>query len=377
MARVFERQGQSGWWIDFKDASGVRHRRKIGPSKRVAREVLDGILGNVARRQHLGVIDDSAISFADFAEEWKRRVTPTLKSRSRERWFGIVEKHLKPAFRGALRSITQSDAEAYITRRLETGANPDAPMRDTKGCMRPQRPANPATVNREVTVLKHILCRAVEWGYLSENRGIKVKQLKESPGRTRFLILEEIARLLDACTFDEARSELARGYVRAFIVVALNTGMRRNEILSLSRRSVDWQNRMVKLNDTKNGDARHVYFNDAALDALRSVPAKLGDDPFFPFRPWQMTMAVRRAVKRAGIEDFRLHDARHTFASYQAMSGVQGRGLQALLGHKDGRMTMRYSHLSDAYLRAAINKVNLGNGATESSEKWHLFGTGR
>jgi integrase len=75
---------------------------------------------------------------------------------------------------------------------------------------------------------------------------------------------------------------------------------------------------------------------------------------------------VRRAAKRAGIEDFRLHDARHTFASYQAMAGIQQRGLQALLGHKDSRMTMRYSHLSDAYLKAAVNAVNLGGLGTEN-----------
>ena len=68
MSRIFQRERNGPYWIDFKDASGVRHRRKIGPSKRVAREVLDGILGQVARRQYLGVIEDSAISFTDFAK---------------------------------------------------------------------------------------------------------------------------------------------------------------------------------------------------------------------------------------------------------------------------------------------------------------------
>jgi site-specific recombinase XerD len=74
-------------------------------------------------------------------------------------------------------------------------------------------------------------------------------------------------------------------------------------------------------------------------------------------------MALRRAFAAAGIEDCRLHDLRHTFASYQAMAGIQCRGLQALLGHKDNRMTMRYSHLSDAYLKAAVNAVNLGTSS--------------
>ncbi len=66
-------------------------------------------------------------------------------------------------------------------------------------------------------------------------------------------------------------------------------------------------------------------------------------------------MAFTRAVHRAGIEDFRLRDVRHSFASWLAMSGVPTRGPQELLGHADPRMTMRYTHLSDAYLRSAVD----------------------
>jgi integrase len=340
MSRVFRKDG--AYWIDFKDAHGVRRRKKIGPSKRIASEVLDGVRGSLARRQHLGVIEDSPISFGDFTRIWRERVASTLKPRSQERWFGIVEKHLKPAFPGALRAIGAADAERYIARRLQAGAGP-------------------STINREVTVLKHVLRRAVLWEYLGKNHVKSVKPLKEPAGRTRFLSVEEIERLLDACAFEEARSELARGYLRAFMLVALNTGMRRNEILYLTRPDVDWANRLVRLGATKNGDTRHVYLNNTAFEALRLLPARIDSERLFPFGPWQITMAFRRAVKRAGIEDFRLHDMRHTFASYQAMSGVQARGLQALLGHKDARMTMRYSHLTDAYLKTAVERVNLGN----------------
>jgi integrase len=152
--------------------------------------------------------------------------------------------------------------------------------------------------------------------------------------------------------------------------VALNTGMRRNEILSLGRRSIDWQNRTAALIETKNGEARHVHLNDAALDALKALPPQI-DGRLFPLNPNQVSVAFMRAVRRADIEDFRLHDCRHTFASYQAMAGIQARGLQALLGHRDGRMTARYSHLSDAYLKAAVNGVVLGrltpNAATDAS----------
>jgi integrase len=348
MARIFHRD--AAWWIDFKDARGIRHRKKVGPSRRIAREVLDGILGNVARRQYLGVIEDSPISFVDFAEIWWERIAHTLKPRTQERWQGILGKHLKPAFSGALRGVTAALAESYVARRIERGAQP-------------------ATVNRETTVLKHMMRRAVEWEYLSRNPFLDsqgrplsgLKALKEPGGRTRFLSLEEIDQVLAACATSQS------SYLRPFVVVALNTGMRRNEILGLTRKSVDWANQLVTLTDTKNGETRHVYLNDAAFAALQSLPPRLDTPRLFPLGPNQITMLFGRAMKRAGVEDFRLHDLRHTFASYQAMSGVAARGLQALLGHKDGRMTTRYSHLSDAYLKAAVASVQLGTQKSVSS----------
>ena len=247
MSRVFQRKGN--WWIDFKDARGVRRRKKVGPNRRVAREVLDGILGNVARRQHLGIIEESPISFADFAKEWESRVSPTLRPRSQERWFGIVEKHLKRAFSGTLRSITPADAESFVKHRLAVrpcdrcnhSSGTACPHCDGSGKL---PGANPATINRELTVLKHMIARAVEWEYLGSNRLANVKQLKESPGRTRFLSTDEIQRLLDACNAENTESVLARVYLKPFVIVALNTGMRRGEILGLTRGSVDWQNRM-------------------------------------------------------------------------------------------------------------------------------------
>ena len=201
--------------------------------------------------------------------------------------------------------------------------------------------------------------RAVVWEYLSRNPfldsqgGVLVglKALREPGGRTRFLNLDEIDRLLAACE--------PIPFLKVFATVALNTGMRRNEILSLTRKSIDWQNRTAALTETKNGEARQVYLNDAALEALKALPPRI-DGRLFPLHANQVSVAFMRAVRRAGIEDFRLHDCRHTFASYQTMAGIQARGLQTLLGHRDGRMTARYSHLSDAYLKAAVDGVVLG-----------------
>ena len=193
-------------------------------------------------------------------------------------------------------------------------------------------------------------------------------------GRTRFLTPEEIERLLGSFPTEQDCSLLVRVYLKPFLLLAFNTGMRRSEILGLTRRSVDWDNRMVTLEETKNGQKRHVFLNEAALAALRSLPPRLDSPRLFPFKRAAVTMALRRILKRAGIEDFRLHDARHTFASYQAMAGLQPRALQELLGHKDARMTMRYSHLANAYLRAAVDHVVIGatKRETDTENGTHL-----
>jgi integrase len=285
MSRAFRRDGS--WWIDFNDANGVRRRKKIGPSKRVAKEVLNGILGNVARRQHLGVISDSAISLSDFATKvWWTRIRQTLRPRTQERWVGIVEQHLKPNFPKALRAITKADAENYLARRLEAGAAA-------------------STVNREMTVLKHMLTRAVRWDYLGNNPTAGLKALREPAGRTRFLSIEEIARLMAACDVSESP------FFKPFVIVAMNTGMRRNEILSLTRRTVDFANRLVTLTDTKNGSGRHVYLNDAAFESIQSLPARL-DGRIFPLGPNQTTMLFcgRQSERAEKIAGFTISDIR-------------------------------------------------------------------
>jgi integrase len=356
MSRVFQRKGS--YWIDYKDAQGVRHRKKVAPDKRVAKEILADIESKVARRVHLGIFEESKISFADFTKTWKERMSPTLSPRTVERWNGIIDNHLIPFFSGALRSMTIAQVETYRTKRLEDGVTP-------------------STVNREVMLLKHIINKAIKWEYLTITPIKDIKAFKEPSGRTRWLSQEEIETLLAACTLDSfpadsnhanrSYSKLLKHYLKPFMIIALNTGMRRGEILSITRKNIDWKNRLVTLEHTKNGEKRHVYLNQAALMAFKQLPPRLDAETLFPFTEDQIGMAVRRAINRAGIKDFRLHDMRHTFASFQAMNGIQGRGLQVLLGHKDQRMTMRYSHLSDEYLREAVNSVVLGLPKTKEN----------
>ena len=154
---------------------------------------------------------------------------------------------------------------------------------------------NPSMVNREVTVLKHMLRAPSSGSYLAENRVAKVKQLRSRPAARA----SSHPTKSTACSKHAHRGSLSSTlygvYLKPFALVALNTGMRRNEILGLTRRAIDWQNRMATLDTTKNGEARHVYLNDTPYEAIRSFPRRLDTDQLFPFDPNQVRMAFRRA----------------------------------------------------------------------------------
>lgn len=208
------------------------------------------------------------------------------------------------------------------------------------------------TIRSELTVLRHILKRAVAWKKMAEYPLSGLKLPKPGPSRVRWPTEDEIAKLLAACAVKGAHV-FTKHYLRPYILLALNSGMRRNEILGLRRRDIDWQNGLAHLPKTKNGDAANVPLNAVALAALKAVPAPLTPDGrYFPFGPNQVSMAFKRAARRAGIEDLHLHDTRHTFGAYHAMNGTQQRGLQGLMRHKDPRMTLE--------VRALVGTVPAG-----------------
>ena len=109
--------------------------------------------------------------------------------------------------------------------------------------------------------------------------------------------------------------------------------------------------------------------NDTLLETLRRLPAHLDSDFLFPnVPPLAVTLAFRRAIERARITDFRLHDLRHSFVSHLTMAGASLRSVQTLLGHKDLRMTERYTHLSPEHLQGAVKALD-GVFAAEPQKK--------
>src|SRR5262249_18072729 len=218
------------------------------------------------------------------------------------------------------------------------------------------------TVRNELACLRHLLRLAhKKWGYL--DRVPEIEMPKAPKGRTRFLSEQEIVRLLEAC------SQPKNKHLRAIVVLAINTGMRKGEIIGLTWERVDLTRDMgfwatLTLYDTKNGEPRGVPLNKQAVAALSSVEPDVskrvgkvfkrsnGDDYGAIRTSWEL------AMKRAGIENFRFHDLRHTCASYLTMRGRPMKEIQEVLGHKSLAMTLKYSHLSPKHLRTAVESLD-------------------
>ncbi len=240
--------------------------------------------------------------------------------------------------------ITTLTAERISQYQAKRKAELSARRRDRDGN---PVPVSPAAVNRELALLRHLLVLAEEWGYIEKVPRIRLE--KEPEGRLRFLTSEEIARLLAACE-QSKHPELA-----TVVTVALNTGMRKGEVLGLTWDRVDFARGVLLLERTKSGRRREVPMNQAVYDVLSRLT---GSRQGRVFQSPTIRTAFERAVEVAKLEDFRFHDLRHTAASYLVMRGASLVDVRAVLGHSDVKMTMRYAHLSPEHLRSAVAKLD-------------------
>ncbi len=215
-----------------------------------------------------------------------------------------------------------------------------------------------STVNRYDATLSHVFTVAMkEWQWVDDNPFRKIKNLKEPEGRVRFLSDEEREKLLAEC---KAHSD----DLYAVVVLALSTGGRRGEVMGLTWADVDMKTGLVTFKDTKNGSNRSVPLTGLAFDLVKDVAGRrrFKSEYLFPGRHTGKPAAIQNifeaAVKRAGIENFRFHDLRHSAASYLVMAGVDMRTVAEILGHKDMKMTHRYAHLSRAHVTEAMGRLN-------------------
>jgi integrase len=223
------------------------------------------------------------------------------------------------------------------------------------------------TVNRELSLLRGLYKKAIEWNLAEINPTIDVSDFKESDGRARYLTEEEGAKVLANC----------KPNLRLLVLAALHTGFRTSELKQTTWARVDFLNRSVTVPNcyAKNDETRTVPMHPDLEGELRAVyetrqpkPENyvfLNDRDGMPYKSWRT--AFKTALRKAGITDFVFHDLRHCFGSYLGMANTNPKAMQELMGHKRIEMTMRYTHLSVDYKRAAVAKLpSFGKMETES-----------
>ena len=240
------------------------------------------------------------------------------------------------------------------------------------------------TIKRELGTLSAAFNHAIQKHHWRiENPCSKAEAPKAPKGRVRFLTYEEAKTLLEVAgdPVDNEGRALSNQYkspvLRDFIELALNTGCRKGELLNLKWENISFSTRLICLEETKSGEWQTVPINE---DARRVLVRRMRlRDKVCPETPWvffHLTPAlntkvgdrvkeVRRsfstACRRAGIEDFHIHDLRHTFASWLVMNGTPLFEVSKLLRHASIQMTERYAHLAPDHLHNAVN--NLGFSA--------------
>lgn len=332
------------WWISYR-FNGRRYRESAGTSnKRLAEAILAKKRLLIAENRFLDVRRESVVKFRDFSAEylekyskpnkrsWKSADTNSI--RALDRFFGDRE----------LSKITQPMVEEYLRLRRS---------KKRKRLDGKEHYLAPSTVNRELSCLKTIFTKAIEWGQVESSPCVKVRKFKEDNGRTRFLTDAEIERLMNT----------ASPKLQQVISVFINTGMRRGELQNLKWSDLDFDRRLITLTQTKSGKVRYIPMNDVTKQVLlqRRI-AKESPVLVFsgtePDKPWDFCTAFDLARERASLSDVRIHDLRHTFASHLCMKGVDIMTVKELLGHSSLEMTQRYSHLTDRHKAEAVARLN-------------------
>ena len=216
-----------------------------------------------------------------------------------------------------------------------------------------------STINREISILSASINYAIkrwDWNIANPASGL---HLKTPEGRLRWLTASEALSLLA-----EAKESQAP-HLYDFIVLALNTGMRRSEILGLECSRIDLKQKRIHLDgtQTKNGRRRIIPLNKNAISAIQSRNRWNDENGITSTRLFlqkngrpvtQINTAFKNALIKTGIQDFRLHDLRHTFASWLVGEGISLPEVRDLLGHSSIKQTERYAHLAPGRLHNAV-----------------------
>jgi integrase len=253
-----------------------------------------------------------------------------------------LQDHLVPFFGDkSLAKLSTFDVERYKKQRLEASASP-------------------GTINRELACLSHLFTKAVEWKWIDFKPAV-IKRFKEDNARITYLTTQQIARLLEAARQDQ------NWQVYPFIVIGLETSMRRMEILSIRLEHIDLARRVIFIQKAKAG-AREQPITTHLAEFLKGYieASEPGQEWLFPAKDSKtghtvsIEKAFRRVVAAAGLNPKEVvrHTLRHTAITHLVQAGVDLPTVQRISGHKTLQMVVRYSHQNGEHIQAAMDKLD-------------------
>lgn len=335
--------GTGVWWICWQGTDRRIHVKKVG-AKAEAQRAYHRVKANP--EEALPPDKRRPRTVGEAIESYLRESKSSKRSWKDDQRYGDVWKaYLGPRLLG---EVTGADIESWRQLRMK----------------RPPLP-KPATLNRHVAFLKRVYNVAIEHDLCERNPATRVKLLREENTRIRYLTDIEEKRL---------RAELEPDGLWHYVAVALHTGLRQAEQMSLRWEYVDLNLNVLRIPRSKTGEPRAVELNAVAFEALRALPSRNRSEWVYPapagpkrgktarVKPEHLTwpsirVAFETAVKSAKIPNFRWHDLRHTFASRLVMRGVDLRTVMDLMGHRTLSMVQRYAHLTPDHRQNAVSKL--------------------
>ncbi|MFA5900071.1 MAG: tyrosine-type recombinase/integrase [Hyphomicrobium sp.] len=318
-------KGRQRWITIGKHGSPWTPETARKEARRILTEADNGFDRLAAKQK-----ESAASTFEQVAKRFVEVYGPKLKPRTLKEYQKLIDRYLTPEFG---------------TRRIDAIERSDVAHAHAKWG------AHPRTANHSLAVLSKIMSWAEEHTLRPEqsNPCLRQKKYREIK-RQRYLSAEEIKRLGSALASAEAVGDISI-YAGNAIRLLILTGARLNEILTLRWSYVDVSRRLLILPDSKTGE-KSITLNAPAIDVLETIPRiasnshvivghRTGSSMVDIFKPWSIVRA------RAKLDDVRIHDLRHTFASVAVAAGGSLPMIGKMLGHNEPKTTQRYAHLSD------------------------------
>ncbi len=322
------RRGQV-WYADYYTRQGKRVQESTGTSNR--REAEKFLALRISEVQRGVYVKPVAVSLEEFGKRFLDYAKTHKRSwRRDEQMLGHLKQHFG--------DVNLDDIQALHVQQYQQERNKEV---------------RPATVNRELALLKHMFNLAERWGMHRGSNPVRlVKFLPENNLKFQTLSLEDELKLL-------ANSP---PYLRELILFAINTGLRCGDIFELQWQEVDLEQRRLNIIMKKTRHTLEVPLNETAFGILEARHA-VKHGPYVFYNPatgdrfHDLKLAIKGALKRAGLSGITWHTFRHTFASRLTRNGADLVTVKELLGHSTIVVTMRYAHSNDEAKRRAIAKL--------------------